>query len=329
MHRHPHGVAGVPHLRLIPLDEIYDPVLPPGGVPPIRWLGQPYCLEECFVYGPAARRLVGYLVEDVGKVLNGVDDFADVRLLQSLDARIERQYLVVVDRVDADPVDVVGGVERVALDVVGREAEVEPEALEEHNRDVDALVAGGDDVVAQPVEVGRVERREIESRLAVFRRSGPGAGPRLRRHAEVEGASGDLRPELLPTPQPDEIVAALFQELEVAAEVVRLRGLRAVRAGPGTIVEVVVDVRPGQIHRSPVGRVARSDREVARVGLRDHERPGSAGRSSGRSRGVHPVVGHYSILLSGIQAHVTTTTPLGPREDRDHLVEALLHAGPG
>src|SRR3712207_9067924 len=80
-------------------------------------------------------------------------------------------------------------------------------------------------------------------------RSWPGAGPRLRRHAEVEGAPGDLRLELLPAPQPDEVVAALLEELKITAEVVSLRGLGAIGAGTGTIVEVVVDVRPGQIHR--------------------------------------------------------------------------------
>jgi hypothetical protein len=47
---------------------------------------------------------------------------------------------------------------------------------------------------------------------------------------------------LLPTPQPDVVVAALLEELEVAAEVVPLRILGAIRPRTGTIVEVVVDV---------------------------------------------------------------------------------------
>src|SRR5688572_32220157 len=134
------------------------------------------------------------------------------------------------------------------FDVVRRETEVEPEALEEHHRDVDAPVAGPDDVVAQPVEVGRVELREVELRFAVLCRSGPGAGPRLRRHAEVEGAPGDLRPELLPTPHPDKVVAALLEELKITAVVVPLRGLGAIGAGTGTVVEVVVDMQIGRAH---------------------------------------------------------------------------------
>src|SRR5215212_7533761 len=196
-----------------------------------------------------------------------------------------------------------------AFDVVGREAEVETEALEEHHRDIDALVAGGDDVVAQPVEVGRVELREVELRLAVLCRSWPGARPRLRRHAQVEGATGDPRAELFPAPEPDKVVAALLEEPEVAAEVVRLRSLGAIGAGTGAVGEVVVDVRSGQIHRSSVGYVARRDREVAWVHLRDHERAGCGpgpGRRPGRSRSVRGrngfllVVGHYSVLLSNL-----------------------------
>src|SRR5215217_7798383 len=91
--------------------------------------------------------------------------------------------------------------------------------------------------------------------------------------------SGDLRPELLPTPQPDKVVAALLEELKITAVVVPLRDLGAIGAGTGPIVEVVVDMRSGQIHRSPVGCVARCDREVAWVGLRDHERPNGGIRS--------------------------------------------------
>src|SRR5918993_759547 len=109
------------------------------------------------------------------------------------------------------------------------------------------------------------------STLAVLSRSWPGVGPRLRRHAEVERAPCDLRSELLPTPQPDEIVAAFAEEPEVSAEVVRLRGLGTI--GTGTVTEVVVDVRSSQVHCPPV---ARRDREVARVSLRDHERTGCA-----------------------------------------------------
>jgi hypothetical protein len=54
-----------------------------------------------------------------------IDHLADVRLLDGLDARVERQDLVVDDRADPDPVDVVGGMERVTLDVIGRWAEVQ------------------------------------------------------------------------------------------------------------------------------------------------------------------------------------------------------------
>ena len=81
-------MGGVPHLNLVVLDKIDDPVLPLGGVSPIGWLGQSYGLEESRVDGTAARGLVSDLIEDVGQVLDGVDNFADVPLLQILDARI-------------------------------------------------------------------------------------------------------------------------------------------------------------------------------------------------------------------------------------------------
>src|SRR3990172_6973255 len=117
------------------------------------------------------------------------------------------------------------------------------------------------------VEVGRVERREVELQLAVRCRSGPGSRPRLRRHAEMEGAPGGLGLELLPAPEPDEVVAVVLEELEVRVVVELLRGLGAVRAGTHAVVEVVPDVRAGQVDHLPVGGVAGCDCEVAWIGL--------------------------------------------------------------
>jgi hypothetical protein len=64
----------------------------------------------------------------------------------------------------------------------------------------------------------------------------------LRRHAEVEGAPGNLRLELFPAPEPDKVVAALLEEPEVAAEVVRLRDLGAIGARTRTVMVVVVNM---------------------------------------------------------------------------------------
>ncbi len=211
--------------------------------------------------------------------MDGVDDLPDVRPLERLDVRVEREDLVIDDRGDPDLVDVVGGVERMALDIVRRRAEVKAEAVEEHHRDVDVLVACGDDAVAESVEVSLIEPGEVELRLPVRCRSRSGSRPRLRRHAEVESAAGGLGLEVLPAPEPDEVVPVVLEEIEVRAVVVLLRRLGAGRAGPEAVVEVVPDVRAGQIDRLPVGGVAGCDREVAWVGLRDHEGSGSGVRS--------------------------------------------------
>jgi len=90
-------------------------------------------IGEGLIHGPAARRLVGDLVEDVGQVVDGVDDLADVGLLERLNAGVEREDLVIDDRGDPDLIDVVGCLERMAHDVVGRGAEVEGPAVEEHH----------------------------------------------------------------------------------------------------------------------------------------------------------------------------------------------------
>jgi hypothetical protein len=57
--------------------------------------------------------------------VHGVHHPAEVGLLNDLDPRVEREDLVVDDRGERDPVDVVAGVERVALDVVRRRAKVQ------------------------------------------------------------------------------------------------------------------------------------------------------------------------------------------------------------
>ena len=212
--------------------------------------------------------------------MDRVDNLPDVRLLKPLDSWVERQDLVIDDRSDADVVDVIGGVEWMTLDVVGHGAEVEAEAVEEHDRDVDALVPGGDDAIAEAVEIGLVERCQVKLRFAV--RSCPGSGPwpRLRRHAEVEVAAGSLGRELLPTPEPDEVVAMVLQKCEVGIVVVLLRGLGAIGARTETVVKVVPDVRTGQVDHLPVAGIARRDREVAGVGLGDHEGTSGGVRSA-------------------------------------------------
>jgi hypothetical protein len=249
-------VPVIAHPLLVALDGVDHPVLPGGGVAPLGRGREAKQLSEGGVDLPAARGLIRHLPEKIRQVVKGVDDLADIGLLQRLDARVQRQDLVVQDRADPDPVEVVGRVEGVPFDVVGRRAEVQGPAVEEHHPDVDAAPAGGDDAVAEPLEERLVEAVQVEAGLAVGGRSRAGPRPGLGGHAEVEVAPGGLRPELLPAPQPDEVVAVLDQEVEVGAIVQLLGGLGASPAGTHAVVQVVPDVRAGQIHRPLTGGVA-------------------------------------------------------------------------
>src|SRR5262245_49918329 len=92
------------------------------------------------------------------------------------------------------------------LDLIWGWAKVEAPTIEEHDRDVNAVVPRSAYVVAQPVEVGLIEQVEVELRPGIRCRAGSSPPPRLRGHAQVETASGGLGLELFPTPEPYEVV---------------------------------------------------------------------------------------------------------------------------
>ena len=152
----------------------------------------------------------------------------------------------------------------------GVPGEVEGEPVEQHHRDVDAAGPGGLHPAAKPVEVRLVEAGQVEPGLAVHRVARPRPGPRLRGHAQVHLAERDLRPDVLPPPEADEVVAVLLEEVEVGAEVEHLRHVGAVEPGAGAVVEVVVDVGTAQVHRRARAS-ARGGLEVARIGPGDDE----------------------------------------------------------
>ena len=54
--------------------------------------------------------------------------------------------------------------------------------------------------------------------------------------------------ELLPAPEPDEVVATLFEEAEIGAVIENIFVVGARCTEPKAIVEVVVDVRAGEVH---------------------------------------------------------------------------------
>ena len=87
----------------------------------------------------------------------------------------------------------------------------------------------------------------------------------------MDGAAADLRLELLPAPEADEVVAVIGQPAQVGIEVEPIRLVRALRAGTHAIVEVVVDVRARQVHGAPL-TIASADLEVAGIGFRNDQR---------------------------------------------------------
>jgi hypothetical protein len=131
LHGHPDRVPVVAYLLLVLSDAVDHPVLPGRGVAPCGRARLAQHLGEGRVDLAAPRGLVGHLPQEIGQVAESVDHLADVGLLKLLDTRIKRQDLVVDDRADPDPVDVVGGVERMPLDVIGRRAEVHGPAVED------------------------------------------------------------------------------------------------------------------------------------------------------------------------------------------------------
>ena len=94
----PIGCGVVAAFLLVALDDVDHPVLPLGRVAPLRRLVHPEEPGELLVDAAVARRLVGDLPEHVRQVVERVDDLPDVRLLDRLDLRVERQDLEVVDR---------------------------------------------------------------------------------------------------------------------------------------------------------------------------------------------------------------------------------------
>src|SRR5215213_555871 len=154
----------VTHLTFVSLDGVDHPVLPLGGVSDRRIyrgaVGEHYCV------GRLPGGFVRHLIQDIGKIMNGIDHLADVRQLESLDPGVERENLIVEDRVDANAIDVVGGVERMSLNVVRGSGQMEAEAFKQHDGCVDAGSAGGQHTFAKSIEESLIKSGKIKLRLA-------------------------------------------------------------------------------------------------------------------------------------------------------------------
>jgi len=168
------------------------------------------------------------LQENVRQIMDRINNLVDVCLLKRLDALIERQNLIIEDRGDPDPVDVVVGMEWMTLDMIRRGAEVDGPTVKEHNGDVDTLIACRNHPLSQAVKIGLIKRLQIELWLVVLRGSWSGSRPWLRGHAEVITAPGGLGLKLLPAPEADEVVTVLLEEVKIGIEVERFRGLSTV-----------------------------------------------------------------------------------------------------
>src|SRR6185295_12334461 len=97
--------------------------------------------------------------------------------------------------------------------VLPRVGELDLPALEEHDRDIDASGLRLAGPLTETIEVGRVERAQLEPRLAVGRRarSRPLPGMRLAKLDRPRGLGvGPLG--RLPAPQANEVVATPFEE---------------------------------------------------------------------------------------------------------------------
>lgn len=129
---------------------------------------------------PLGRRcvvLVGDLVEHVVEVAESIKDLSGIRLLDGVDLRVlECVDVDGLGHVAAETAHIVVRMERMPLPAAGPDLDG---ALEEHHGNVDAPSTRSFDPAAQPLEVGRVERRQIELGLAVQRLAGARPGVRV------------------------------------------------------------------------------------------------------------------------------------------------------
>jgi len=175
---------------------------------------------------------VGYFVQDVIQIVDRIDDLADVCFLNlghGVDGQLmDFQSFAVAIRVAVDAVDVVLRMEGMQLPAV-----LDPlhrPALEHHNRDVYAFLTCGLDPLPQSFEIGRIEFRQIELRLAVQGFAVTAALPGMRCHVEpgyVLAGMGTVwfRVPLrhLPRPHAHEIMVKSFHPFEIGVIIERFR----------------------------------------------------------------------------------------------------------
>ncbi len=141
---------------------------------------------------------------------------------------------------------------------------------------------------AQPGEIGVVETREIELRLAVVRQSRTGArprvGPAVFGHLGRRVALGPLRH--LPAPEPGEVVSVPLQQIEKRGVIEYGRRLRARFQAVAGVLEILPDVGAGEINGARTSiRAARAVGEVVRIRRVRTQRTRRTGGFRGATRG--------------------------------------------
>ena len=207
-------------------------------------------------------RLVGDLPDDVVHVVERVDYPPDIMLLQFQASRMTRRVVSIVGQTSQVRVHIIRGLERMRVPTGRCPLQVIPP--EEHDRDVDPVVAELPDAVPEPVKIGLVHLRDIPLGLTVERGTGSGPYPRVGRA---------LRIEVIEAPQPGEVVVPGLQEIKIL-----LKGLKSLSPRLGLCFVTFLDRSP-EVRSRQVNRPARVVSEIPRVRRVLPER--SAGDRSG------------------------------------------------
>src|SRR6185295_15975401 len=122
--------------------------------------------------------------------------------------------------------------------------------LEQHDRNVNSTVAGGDDALTHAIEIRRIEFGQVEFRLVIAGRAGAGTHPGMQL-AKLDHAFGLCIGPLrrLPTPQTEKIMVMRDQEIQVTVVIKLWRRIVAGRKTMPVVLEVMPVVRPGEIDR--------------------------------------------------------------------------------
>src|SRR5688572_14184784 len=152
-----------------------------------------------------------------------------------------------------------------SLHVIRARAKVERPTVEEHHPYVDTFVTGSDHPFAQAFKISLVELLQIKLWFAILGLSRPGSLPGLRRHAQVIASTSRLGLEQLPAPETDEIVSMVLEKFEISLIIESLGGLITIGPGSHAIMEIIPDVRAGQINCFLLG--CRGNGEIAGIGL--------------------------------------------------------------